>query len=241
MIAPSVRCTTASNRAAITQGRAQRIVVLGRGGAGKSTLARRLAATTALPLTELGDLFRSPDAVSLPRERWAGIQRELIAQPAWILDGDLAQFRCARAPASRRRHDRGAGFPVRHLCPARAAPLPQEPEPDVLALSDRPPPTTACPASSRQSPATPQALGTLWIPSTFSRPPRVSGCIGDRLADRETASAAGRPRKLTTAQLAAARAALDAGQPVGDAAPTFGVTRATLYRYLSEQPEQQES
>ena len=62
---------------------------------------------------------------------------------------------------------------------------------------------------------------------------------------REVAEAkgarAGRPRKLTTAQLAAARAALDAGQPVGDVAPAFGVSRATLYRYLSEQLEQQES
>lgn len=48
----------------------------------------------------------------------------------------------------------------------------------------------------------------------------------------------GRPRKLTGAQLAAARAALDAGQPVDQVAAAFDVSRATLYRYLAEHQEQ---
>lgn len=48
----------------------------------------------------------------------------------------------------------------------------------------------------------------------------------------------GRPRKLDTNQLAAARAALDAGQPVDQVAAAFGVSRATLYRNLSEQSQE---
>ncbi|MGO4612684.1 recombinase family protein [Nocardia sp. 2YAB30] len=55
---------------------------------------------------------------------------------------------------------------------------------------------------------------------------------------REVAAArgvrAGRPRKLTDAQLAAARAALADEQPVEQVAAAFGVSRATLYRYLAE-------
>ncbi len=44
----------------------------------------------------------------------------------------------------------------------------------------------------------------------------------------------GRPRKLTAAQLTAAQAALNAGQPVEQVAAAFNVSRATLYRYLAE-------
>jgi DNA invertase Pin-like site-specific DNA recombinase len=55
---------------------------------------------------------------------------------------------------------------------------------------------------------------------------------------REVAAAKGkqpgRPRKLDANQLAAARAALDAGQPVDQVAAAFGVSRATLYRNLAE-------
>ncbi|MBO0879079.1 MAG: recombinase family protein [Mycobacterium sp.] len=44
----------------------------------------------------------------------------------------------------------------------------------------------------------------------------------------------GRPRKLDTNQLAAAQSALNAGQPVEQVAAAFGVSRATLYRNLTE-------
>lgn len=58
---------------------------------------------------------------------------------------------------------------------------------------------------------------------------------------REVAAArgvrAGRPRKLTTNQLAAAQAALGAGQKPESVAAAFGVSRATLYRYLAEATE----
>ncbi|WP_411550508.1 recombinase family protein [Nocardia jinanensis] len=55
---------------------------------------------------------------------------------------------------------------------------------------------------------------------------------------REVAAAQGkqpgRPRKLSAAQLAMARAALREEQPVDQVAEAFGVSRATLYRYLAE-------
>lgn len=58
---------------------------------------------------------------------------------------------------------------------------------------------------------------------------------------REVAAAQGkqpgRPRKLSPAQLAAARAALREEQPVEQVAEAFGVSRATLYRYLAQDAE----
>ena len=60
---------------------------------------------------------------------------------------------------------------------------------------------------------------------------------------REVAAATGkqpgRPRKLDTNQLAAPRAALDAGQAIEQVAAAFGVSRASLYRNLGERYEQQ--
>jgi DNA invertase Pin-like site-specific DNA recombinase len=61
---------------------------------------------------------------------------------------------------------------------------------------------------------------------------------------REVAAAQGkqpgRPRKLTPAQLAMARAALREDQPVEQVAEAFGVSRATLYRYLAEAADAQQ-
>ena len=60
----------------------------------------------------------------------------------------------------------------------------------------------------------------------------------ERAAHARTVAAAkgkrpGRPRKLTTAKLATARAAITGGQSVDEVAPTLGVSRATLYRHLN--------
>jgi len=70
----------------------RRVVILGRGGAGKSTLARQLGEVTALPVVELDALFwqRGP-ALSDPG-RWAASQRELVQHETWILDGDLGPY-----------------------------------------------------------------------------------------------------------------------------------------------------
>lgn len=63
---------------------------MGRGGAGKSTLATRLGAITGIPVVELDEHFWQPDALS--PERWAAVQRDLVAAPTWIMDGDLGPY-----------------------------------------------------------------------------------------------------------------------------------------------------
>ena len=69
-----------------------RVVVLGRGGAGKSTLAARLGALTGLPVIELDEHFWSRDLNPLPMEQWKALQRNLISAERWILDGDLGPY-----------------------------------------------------------------------------------------------------------------------------------------------------
>ena len=70
----------------------ERVVILGRGGAGKSTLARRLGAATGLAVTELDALFWPPGLAAMDDASWAACQRELVQREAWILDGDLGPY-----------------------------------------------------------------------------------------------------------------------------------------------------
>jgi len=67
-------------------------VILGRGGAGKSTFARRLGTITGLPVVELDQQFWQPGQVATTPERWVAVQQELVADRAWILDGDLGPY-----------------------------------------------------------------------------------------------------------------------------------------------------
>lgn len=66
----------------------RRVLVIGPGGAGKSTLARRLSAVTRLPLIHLDSLYWKPGWVPMPSEDWARVVSELIRGEAWILDGN---------------------------------------------------------------------------------------------------------------------------------------------------------
>jgi len=67
----------------------KRVIVVGRGAAGKSTLARRLSEISQLPLIELDKIFWQPGLVATPREQWIVTQEKLAAEPEWIMDGDL--------------------------------------------------------------------------------------------------------------------------------------------------------
>jgi len=69
-----------------------RVVVLGRGGAGKSALAARLGVLTGLPVIELDKHFWSHDLTPLPMDKWNALQRNLISAEQWILHGDLGPY-----------------------------------------------------------------------------------------------------------------------------------------------------
>jgi adenylate kinase family enzyme len=70
----------------------QRVVIIGRGGAGKSRLAQELSLVLGLPVIELDGIFWQPDLRPTPEPEWMEIQRTLVARERWIIDGDLGPY-----------------------------------------------------------------------------------------------------------------------------------------------------
>ncbi|MBV9383859.1 MAG: hypothetical protein JOY82_21120 [Streptosporangiaceae bacterium] len=70
----------------------RKVVILGRGGAGKSALARQLSDVTGIPAAELDALFWQPGPAPMDPARWAACQHELLQSGRWILDGDLGPY-----------------------------------------------------------------------------------------------------------------------------------------------------
>jgi len=70
----------------------KRVVILGRGASGKSTLARSLGEITHLPVIELDKVFWQPGLAAISRDRWAAVQEKLAAEEEWIMDGDLGPY-----------------------------------------------------------------------------------------------------------------------------------------------------
>ncbi|HTG27920.1 MAG TPA: adenylate kinase [Methylomirabilota bacterium] len=72
-----------------------RVVIIGRGTSGKSTLAVRLGEVTGLPVIELDNAFWRPGLVATSRDRWVVVQERLVAEERWIMDGDLGAYDAA--------------------------------------------------------------------------------------------------------------------------------------------------
>jgi adenylate kinase family enzyme len=66
----------------------RRVLVIGCGGAGKSTLARELAVRTGLPLVHLDRLYWKPGWTQTPAEEWQAVVRDVVAGERWVLDGN---------------------------------------------------------------------------------------------------------------------------------------------------------
>jgi hypothetical protein len=75
----------------------RKVVILGRGGAGKSALSRQLSDVTGIPAVELDALFWQPGLAPMDPSRWAACQHELVQRSCWILDGDLGPYDTALA------------------------------------------------------------------------------------------------------------------------------------------------
>jgi len=76
----------------------QRILVIGSPGAGKSTLASRLAERLGLPLIHLDREYFGPGWATPTKPEWRDRVRALAARPAWVMDGNYASTFDIRVP-----------------------------------------------------------------------------------------------------------------------------------------------
>ena len=67
----------------------ERIVIIGCGGAGKSTLARQLGEKLELPVVHLDKLFWRPGWVEVSPEEFDALHRAELAKEKWIMDGNF--------------------------------------------------------------------------------------------------------------------------------------------------------
>ena len=65
----------------------KRVAVFGNAGGGKSTLARRLAELTELPLYVLDMMQFKPGGVKVPQHEFLQAHADLLRRDEWIIDG----------------------------------------------------------------------------------------------------------------------------------------------------------
>ena len=77
----------------------RRVLVIGSGGAGKSTFAARLAARTGLPLIHLDACFWRSGWDPTPPDEWARRVADLMSRQEWVMDGNYGGTLDARLAA----------------------------------------------------------------------------------------------------------------------------------------------
>lgn len=75
----------------------ERIIIIGCGGAGKSTLARQLGEKLDLPVVHLDKLWWRPGWAHIPQEEFDARMEEETDRPQWIMDGNYNRSMAPRA------------------------------------------------------------------------------------------------------------------------------------------------
>ncbi|MFC4386224.1 DNA topology modulation protein [Gracilibacillus marinus] len=66
----------------------RKIILIGSGGAGKSTLARQLGHKLKINVYHLDALYWKPNWVGISRDEQRSIQKDLVSKEEWIIDGN---------------------------------------------------------------------------------------------------------------------------------------------------------
>lgn len=78
----------------------KKIIVVGSGGAGKSTFARRLGDALNIEVIHLDQIYWKPNWVTMPKDEWSKILEGLLASDSWVMDGNFGGTREMRMAAS---------------------------------------------------------------------------------------------------------------------------------------------
>lgn len=77
----------------------KKIIVIGSGGAGKSTFSKRLGKALNIDVIHLDTLYWRPNWVKTPVYEWNEIVRKLLKADSWIMDGNFGGTREMRMKA----------------------------------------------------------------------------------------------------------------------------------------------
>ena len=78
----------------------RRVLILGSGGAGKSTLARTLGTILQLEVIHLDAYYWQSGWIERPKDQWLKIVSQLIQKESWIMDGNYRSTIRMRAEAA---------------------------------------------------------------------------------------------------------------------------------------------
>jgi adenylate kinase family enzyme len=65
-------------------------LIIGSGGAGKSTFARCLGEATGLEVVHLDKLYWKPNWIETPKDEWRRIVENIVQGDSWIIDGNFS-------------------------------------------------------------------------------------------------------------------------------------------------------
>ena len=68
----------------------RKILVIGPGGAGKTTFAKRLSKLLGIEVIHLDSLYWNPGRVETPKAEWRKTVEALLTKDAWIMDGNYS-------------------------------------------------------------------------------------------------------------------------------------------------------
>ena len=78
----------------------KKFLVIGSGGAGKSTFSKRLSEVFGIEVIHLDQLYWKPNWVKTPKDEWEKIVEGLLKDDSWIMDGNFGGTREMRMRAS---------------------------------------------------------------------------------------------------------------------------------------------
>lgn len=67
----------------------KKVLIIGSGGAGKSTFARRLGEATGIEVVHLDRLYWKPNWVEPSKDEWRETVENIIKKDEWIMDGNF--------------------------------------------------------------------------------------------------------------------------------------------------------